>query len=226
MLHKDSVLVIADTHLPWEHPHYLDFCLQIQQRVKCKIVVHIGDLVDNASMSLKYDADPDLPSPKDEIQKARKHLDPWFKAFPRVFLCLGNHDRRVDLKGRHVGLPSEVFNPFREIWGLPNGWKDAFSWEIDGVIYQHGTGLSGDQAHIKAAQNNRQSTVIGHTHSVASTNYLVSEKDRILAMNVGCGIDRKQLAFQYGRDFLKKPVLACGVVTDRGRYCQVFPMAL
>lgn len=220
---KDHVLVIGDTHLPWEHPNYLEFCLQIQNRVKCGTVVHIGDLVDNHSMSLKYNADADLHSPKDEIEKAREHLKDWFKAFPRVFLCLGNHDRRVDLKGRHVGLPSEVFKPFREIWDLPKDWKDAFSWNIDGVVYQHGTGLSGDQAHIKAASLNRMSTVIGHTHSTGAINYLVSNKDRIFGMNVGCGIG-EGLAFEYGRDFLKKPVLGAGVVTDNGKYCQFFPM--
>lgn len=148
----------------------------------------------------------------------------WFKAFPNVLMCLGNHDRRVDLKGKHVGLPRDVFKPFREIWNLPSGWKEDFSHEIDGVIYQHGTGFSGDSAHIKSAQANRQSTVIGHTHSVLATDYMVSEKDRIFGMNVGCGIARKTYAFSYGRDFPKKPVLGCGVVTDKGKYCQVFPM--
>jgi hypothetical protein len=45
-------------------------------------------------------------------------------------------------------------------------------------------------------------------------------------MNVGCGCDASKLAFAYGKDFLKKPVLACGVVTDKGKYAQVFPMDL
>ena len=90
----------------------------------------------------------------------------------------------------------------------------------------HGTGFSGQYAHIRAAEANRQSTVIGHTHSTAASNYLVSENDRIFAMNIGCGIDRKTYAFEYGRDLPKKPVLACGVVTDKGKYCQVFPMDL
>ena len=165
-------------------------------------------------------------SPADEIRQAREALVWWYSAFPEVFLCRGNHDRMVDRKGRTTGLPDEVFRPFRDIWRLPKGWKDAFSWEIDGVRYTHGTGLSGENAHIKAAQMNRQSTVIGHTHSTGATNYLVSEKDRIFAMNVGCGIDRKSYAFEYGRDFTKKPVLGCGVVTDHGRYCQFFPMSI
>lgn len=188
--------------------------------------MHIGDAVDNHSMAISHDVDPNMRSPKDEINEARKHLEKWFKAFPNLFFCLGNHDRRVDLKGKHVGLPDICFKPFRDIWGLPRGWKDAFHHEIDGVLYTHGTSLSGDQAHIKAAVMNRQSTVIGHTHSVAAVNYLVSRRDRLLSMNVGCGCDNTKLAFAYGKDFLKKPVLACGVVTDRGKYGQVFPMEI
>ncbi len=132
----------------------------------------------------------------------------------------------VDRKGKTVGLPDEVFKPFREIWKLPKGWQDDFSFEIDGVRYTHGTGLSGDYAHVRAASLNRQSTVIGHTHHSGAINYLVSENDRIFGMNVGCGIDRKAYAFEYGRDFTKKPVLGCGVVTDRGKYCQFFPLEL
>lgn len=223
---KHSVLVIADTHLPFEKKGYLEFCLDIKQRCKCGTIVHIGDLVDNASLSFHHDVDPNGKSPKEEIDEARKSLKNWFKAFPEVFLCLGNHDRRVDLKGKHVGLPECVFRPFRDIWGLPKGWKDAFNHEIDGVRYQHGTGYSGDSAHLKAAYNNRQPTVIGHTHSNAGIGYLANEKDCIFAMNVGSGIDRHKLAFEYGRDHAKKPIISCGVVTDKGKNCQIFTMEL
>lgn len=224
-LHKDHVLVISDTHCPHDHKHAISFCKEVQERVKCGTVVHIGDGVDNSSLSMNHDSDPNGRSPIDEINEARKHLEKWFKAFPRLFYCLGNHDRRVDLKGKHVGLPSVCFRPFKEIWGLPREWNVAFSHEIDGVLYQHGS-LVGDMAHVKTAILNRQSTVIGHTHSVAAVNYLVSNRDRLLSMNVGCLIDRKSLAFEYGRDFLKKPVISCGVVTDRGHLAQVFPMSL
>jgi hypothetical protein len=56
--------------------------------------------------------------------------------------------------------------------------------------------------------------------------YLVSERDRIFGMGVGCGIDRRTYAFEYGRDFNQKPFIGCGVVTDEGKYAQVFPMEL
>lgn len=223
MLRKDSVLVIADTHVPFEHPHYLEFCKEIQERVKCGKVVHIGDLVDNHAINY-YDHNPNGRSPADEMREADNHLEWWFKAFPSLFLCRGNHDSLVDRKSRTVGLPERAFKQFRDIWNLPKGWRDAFSWEIDGVVYQHGTGYAGDNAHLKAAYNNRQSTVIGHTHSAASVGYMANEKETIFGMNVGCGIDKTAYTFEYGRDFRKKPVLSCGVVTDGGKFCQVFPM--
>ena len=222
---KDNILIIGDTHIPFEIPSYLDFCLQIQNRCKCGTVVHIGDLVDNHAISY-HEHDPDGYSPEDEMKKADRRLKYWFFAFKKLFLCRGNHDRLVDRKSKSAGLPKRVFRPFREIWNLPRGWRDDFSFEIDNVRYTHGTGLSGPTAHVKAATQNRQSTVIGHTHSTGAITYLVSDKDRIFGMNVGCGIDRKTYAFEYGRDFVKKPVLGCGIITDKGKYCQFFPMEI
>lgn len=224
-LKKDHILVIGDSHIPFEVAGYLDFCRDIQRRVKCKTVVHIGDLVDNHAISY-HEHDPNGWSPQDEIDISKKRLRSWYKAFPEVFLCRGNHDRLVDRKGKTTGLPSSVFKPYREIWDLPDKWQDDFSFEINNVIFQHGTGYSGDNAHTKAAYNNRQSTVIGHTHSTAAVGYIANEKDCIFGMNVGCGLDRRTFAFEYGRDFRKKPIVACGVVTDNGRFAQVFPMAL
>jgi len=169
---------------------------------------------------------PDGWSPADEMKQVDKHLRRWFKVFPQVFLCRGNHDVLVDRKSKTVGLPSRAFRPYREIWNLPKGWIDDFSFEIYGVRFQHGTGYSGDNAHLKAAYNNRQSTVIGHTHAQSAVGYIANEKECIFGMNVGCGIHRRSYTFNYGKDFKKKPIVGCGIVTDRGKYCQIFPMDL
>ena len=221
-MHKDNILVIGDTHIPFEIDGYLEFCLSIQKRVKCGTVVHIGDLVDNNAISY-HEYNPNGKSPLDEMIESDNHLKDWFKAFPKVKVVLGNHDRLCQRKAITFGLPERCFKSFREIWGLPEDWETDFYYEIDGVKYTHGTGLSGDNAHIKAASQNRQSTVIGHVHHVGAVNYLVSERDRIFGMNVGCVINRKAYAFNYGRDFNKKPVIGCGVVTDCGKYAQFFP---
>ena len=161
-----------------------------------------------------------------EMAEVDKRIKRWVGAFPEMYLCLGNHDRLIHRQAQTIGIPTRAIKSFREMWNLPIGWKEDFSWEFYGVRFMHGTGLSGEKAHIKAANANRTSTVIGHTHSVLGGDYLVSEKDRIFGMNVGCGLDRHRYAFNYGKDLLKKPALGCGVITDRGKYWQVFAMDL
>ena len=220
-----NVLVISDTHLPFELPNYLDFCKQIEKRCKCDKVVHIGDLVDNSSISY-HEHCPDGWSPADEMKVAKKHLVKWFKAFPNVYLCRGNHDCLVSRKGKTAGLPEIVFKPFRQIWEFGSGWRDAFFHEIYGVHFEHGTGYGGKLSHMSAAYDNRQSIVVGYTHSTGGVEYIANNRNCIFGMNVGCGIDRKKYAFRYGKDFRRKPIIGCGVVTDNGRYAQFFPMGL
>jgi predicted phosphodiesterase len=222
---RNSILVIACTHIPFEHRHFLDFALEIYQRVKCDRVIHLGDLVDNHAISY-HEHDPDGKSPADEMAEADKHLKKWFKVFPNLELCLGNHDRMADRKSKTVGLPSRVFKSFRDIWQLPSRWETAYSFEHYGVRFQHGTGYSGDNANIKAASYNRQSTAIGHIHHICTMGYTASEKDCIFGMAVGCGIDRNKYAFAYEKDFPRKPLLGCGVVTDNGEFAQVFKMKI
>jgi predicted phosphodiesterase len=223
---RGSILVIGDTHIPFELPNYLDFCLEIKDRVKCKQVVHIGDLVDLHACSY-HEHCPDGYSPADEMREADKHLQRWFKAFPQgVRVCRGNHDSIISRKGRTHGLPTRVFKPFREMWNLPDNWIDAFEHEISGVRFLHGTQYSGENAHMKAAYDSRMNTVIGHLHSYLSGGYTANSKDKIWGMQVGCGVDRNSYAMDYGKDFKRKPIIGCGVVTDNGRYWQTFPMEL
>lgn len=223
----ETVLTIPDLHIPFHHRNALDFCKRIYKDLKCTKVVFIGDLVDNHAISY-HEHDPDGWSPEDEMKEADKHLQKWFKAFPNALYCLGNHCRMVDRKGKTVGLPSRCFKRFRDIWNLPKGWKDDFSHTINGVKYLHGTAYSGDLAHLRAAHDNRSCVVMGHLHSVCGIDYSANEEDCIWGMSVGCLIDRKTYAFEYGRDFKKKPILAVGIVeyTKHGANPRLFKMDL
>jgi len=127
---NDNVLVIADTHLPFEKKGYLDFCYEVKQKKRCGRVVHIGDLVDLHALSY-HEHDPDGWSPEDEMKATDEHLKVWFKAFPELYLCRGNHDSLVDRKGKTAGLPKRCFLQFRKIWDLPAKWKDDFVWEFN-----------------------------------------------------------------------------------------------
>jgi len=208
---KNNVLVIGDTHEPFCKEGYLEFCQKVQIEYNCGTVVHIGDLVDNHAVSY-HESDVDGRSAGDEYKLALEKCELWYKAFPEVLICIGNHDRLPFRKAFTAGLPKNWLKSYQEMFNSPKGWKWDFIHKVNGVIYQHGTGMSGEMASINAARENRTSTVLGHMHTVCNTRFLASYKDLIFGMNVGCGIDHNKYAFAYGKENTRKPVLSCGVV--------------
>ena len=68
-----NTLIIGDSHIPFTHRNYLDFCKRIHKQFKCQRVVHIGDLVDNNSISY-HEIDPNGWSPAQEMEKFTKSL--------------------------------------------------------------------------------------------------------------------------------------------------------
>jgi predicted phosphodiesterase len=208
-----TVLVISDTHIPFEHPKYLDFCKRIHKTFKCTDVVHIGDLVDNHAISY-HEHDPNGMIPLDEMDETDRHLKGWYKAFPTMLICRGNHDSLVDRKGRTTGLPERCFKDFRDIWKLPKGWVDDWEFELDGVLYKHGLGYGGKRPHALAAIDAGQPCVIGHAHSILAGEFIVTNRTALFGVSVGCGIDRKLYAFRYGKDMRYKPIIGCAVIID------------
>lgn len=219
-----NTLVIGDTHLPFEKPGYLEFCRKVQEDYNCGSVVHIGDLVDNHAVSY-HESDSEGRSAGDEYKLALEKCHKWYKVFPEVKICIGNHDALPFRKAFSAGLPSAWLKSYQQILESPKGWEWDFVHHVNGIIYQHGTGMSGEMAAVNAARENRQSTVIGHLHTVSNIKYMASYKDLIFGMTVGCGIDFEAYAFAYGKQQTRKPVVSCAVVID-GRIPIIIPMEL
>ena len=209
----DNVLIIGDLHLPFEKDGYLEFCKEQEEKYNCGTVIHIGDLIDKHAISY-HEHDPNGNSIGDEHKLALEKAKKWYKAFPNVKICIGNHDALPFRKAFTAGLPSNWLKSYQEMFESPKTWEWKFTHQIKGVIYQHGTGLSGEMASINCARENRQSTVIGHLHTVMNTRFLASYKDLIFGMSVGCGIDHTKYAFAYGKENTRKPVIACVVVLN------------
>lgn len=220
-----NVGVIGDTHIPFEHPNYLSFCKKTFKKHKCSLIVHIGDLVDNHSISY-HEHDPDLLSPKEEWLLTRQKLRDWFKAFPKVKLCSGNHDELPSRKGKTIGLPSYMIRDFKEIYNLPKKWEYQRSYQIEGVKYFHGVGYGGKMAHKNAAIGEMQSVVIGHHHSIAGCEWIANENMLIFGLSTGCGVDKNAKAFSYGNKYPRKPILGCGIVINGGEDAKFIPMPL
>ncbi len=208
-----NVLVIGDVHEPFCKEGYLEFCREMQEKYNCGTVIHIGDAVDNHAISY-HESDPTGMSAGTEFNLAKRRMKRWYHTFPEVRICIGNHDALPFRKLFTAGLPKEWLKSYEELLEAPKSWKWDFVHQHEGVIYQHGTGLSGEMASINAARENRQSTVIGHLHTVCNTRFLASYKDIIFGASVGCGIDHKSYAFAYGKEQTRKPVLACTVILN------------
>lgn len=220
--------IIGDAHLPFEHPHYLEFCLDTFSMWKVNHVHLAGDIVDQHALGF-WEHNPNGHSASDEAQHAKEKLKSWRKRLAscnrgrKKTVSIGNHDARHYRTARRAGIPDMYLRTYSEVWNTPD-WDWRESHIIDGVLYEHGTGSSGKFAALNRAMQKRCSCVIGHVHSWAGVHFHANEFNRIFGMNVGCGIDIDRYAFEYCTPFPIRPVLGCGVVVD-GRYAYFEPMA-
>lgn len=206
------VLVIGDVHAPVTHPMYQKFILDLQDEWKTTTTHFIGDIIDWHGISF-HAAHPECPGPDDEFALTYGCIQTWSQLFPQATVSIGNHDCRINRLAEANGIPSRFIRDYAETWDTPNWvWEDQTI--IDDVLYTHGTGFSGQTPALRAAKNNAQSTVIGHTHSAGGVNWYVTPTFRAFGMDTGCGVDIEAAAMAYGRAFPKKPVLSAGVVLD------------
>jgi len=213
---KDNVLVIGDSHEPFCKEGYLEFCREIQEKYKCGVVVNIGDEIDNCAIS-QYAKDPDGLSAGSEADLALNKIKRWYQTFPIVDVCIGNHSNRMFRLAHEAGIPKRMLKTYEQLWEAPKGWKWRESIDIHGVHYTHGSGMSGSSGALKKATQLRKSCVIGHIHTEVGIQYNVSAIDSLFGMQVGCGIDDKKYAFHYAKDNLKKSIISCGVVLNKGK---------
>jgi len=219
-----TIGIIGDTHEPFCLKGYRDFCYDTFNSFGVDEIIHIGDEVDNAALSY-HEKNPDMPNADREADMAMEAMKKWYKTFPDVRVCVGNHSALPFRQATTVGLPKRMLKTYEEIWEAPKGWEWQLNFTIDEVLYTHGIGAGGANGALKLAMKNRQSTVIGHSHSFGGVNYSASYRDMLFGMNVGCGIDHEHMAFAYGKDFASKPTIGCGIVNE-GHTALFVPMDL
>jgi hypothetical protein len=214
---KENILVIGDLHCPFDQPGYLDFCLKQQEEFQCGTIIFIGDIADFHYSSF-HQSEPNTYGPDQELDLAYQRLADWQRAFPVARITYGNHDLIPYRKGFAGGLAKRTMKTWRELFNAPRGWQFAEKFIIDDVLYTHGV-----NAALARMTGSRMSVVQGHLHTQQYVYWNQSERDRLFAMQVGCGIDSESWAFNYGKQFVKRPVLGCGVVLDKGQVPCVLP---
>jgi hypothetical protein len=209
-----SILIISDTHFPYNHPDTINFLGALKKKYKPDKVVHIGDEIDGHSISF-HASDPDLLSPGDELQTAINRLSPLYKMFPKVDLVESNHGSLVYRKGKVFGLPRNVFKSYREVLQAPKDWHWHFDLTLktslgEKVYFCHGK----TSAHAKLSQSMSMSTVQGHFHERFEIIHWANPNGVFFDMRVGCLIDDDSLAFNYNNTNLKRPIIGCGLIID------------
>jgi len=203
---KKNVLVVGDLHLPFTLEGYLEHCIKVYKKYNCDTVVFIGDILDLHFTSY-HETSTEGYGATQEHDLSVEMLRKWYKAFPKAYVTIGNHDALIYRKAMSAGISKRWIQNYSQVLGTP-GWEWVTDVVIDDVLYTHGT----TNAYTKAKQN-LMSTVQGHLHSQAGIQFYVGAKSRIFGFQIGCGVDMKSYAMEYGRNF-PKPVISCGVVIE------------
>ncbi len=198
------ILVIGDIHAPFELDGYLDFCQETYAKFNCNQVIFIGDIIDNHYSSY-HETDPNGMGGGEELSYAISDVERWADAFPVADVCIGNHDRMIMRKAFTSAIPKEWIKDYNEVLGTHWNWGERFVY--DDVQYVHG---EGGTARTRA-KNDMMSTVQGHIHTQAYSEWMVGRNFRVFGMQVGCGIDANAYASAYAKHF-KKQAIGCGVV--------------
>lgn len=222
-----SVLIIPDMHIPYNHPEYFKFLVDIKAKINPDLVICIGDELDHHAMSF-HDSDPDLDSAGKELIKAREILRALAYIFPEMYLCHSNHGSMAYRRSKASGISKHYLLPYRDVIFadkdkdgniIRNELGSKWYWG-EHIIFNTPRGLvkakhgEGKGLATSDLASERMSVVRGHWHSQFNINYSASSKDLIYCMTVGCGIDNHSLAFEYNKMNNNKPIIGCGVIID------------
>jgi len=205
-LTKDErrILIIGDIHAPFTLEEYLEFCKDTYAAYNCNQTIFIGDIVDNHYPSY-HETSPNGMGGGEELELAIEQIQMWYKAFPKADVTIGNHDRMIMRKAFSSAIPREWIKSYNEVLGVDWNWVDRVVY--DNVQYIHG---EAGTARTKCRAD-LMSTVQGHLHTQAYTEWYVGANFKVFGMQVGCGIDHDSYAMAYAKRG-KKPAIGCGVV--------------
>lgn len=207
---ENRILVIGDLHEPFCLDGYLEFCLEQSEKFNTNRTIFIGDVIDN-HFSSYHETSADGMGGGQELDLSINKIAKWRDAFPKADVIIGNHDRLIMRKAQTSAIPSKWIKSYKDVLEVPE-WNFVERLVIDDVQYIHG---EGGTARTKCKAD-LMSTVQGHLHTQAYTEYVVGQNFKIYGSQVGCGINHKAYAMAYAK-YGKKPAIGCMVVLDNGK---------
>jgi predicted phosphodiesterase len=219
---KRQTLVFSDTHMPFNHPNYLQFLKDTYAKYNCGSVVCLGDLVDHHALS-RHDSEGCAKSPYDELNMALAEVKKYVEAFPYVKMCKGNHDEIIVRQSKTLGIGERFLKTFSELYCIPDTWDIEEEHIINGVLYVHGINCGGKDGALNKSIKECMSVAIGHSHAYAGCKYHANARSLMFGLNTGCGVDIKAYAFTYGAHSVDRPIIGCGVVYNDS-HAEFIPM--
>ena len=227
MYKTKSILVLSDTHFPYQKKEYFKWIKKLRDKIKPTLVIHIGDLVDFHSISQHLHS-AELPNIKYEIENAKKHI----KQLRKIFKCpmpimWGNHDIRIQRLAEKSAMPESFLKNINEILGIDSKWK--WTWHDKLIVALPNKTKVFFTHHFKSnvlasAKELGMSLCVGHQHTKSSIELFTHPLALNFAMCVGSSIEPRHEAFKYAKNFIKRPIISCASIVDS--VPQLHPMFL
>ena len=211
---NNSVLVISDLHIPYHHQDAFEFLKALKKKYKPDIIVNIGDELDHHAISM-HEHNPDLMSAGDELKQSKEYVKDLENIFPEMTLVHSNHSSLVYRRALKYGLPKDYLKSYNEFLGVGNGWAwvdDLTVTLSDGqrCFFTHGMAARALAVSMQFGCN----VVQGHYHSKFSIEYFSNPDKLVWAMQTGCLINQKSMAFDYAKNFKSRFIVGCGMIID------------
>jgi len=207
------ILVISDMHIPYHHKDSFKFLKEIKKQFKPDTIINIGDSIDFHNISM-HQSSPDLPNAGDELRITREYIKELESIFPVVTEVDSNHSSLVYRRAFKYGLSREFMKDYGDFLGTKK-WKwveDITLTMSNGQRCYFTHGKSADV--IKTSQAYSMNTVQGHYHTKFTISYWANPDNIFWAMNVGCLINQKSMAFDYAKNFRTRFIIGCGIIID------------
>jgi len=220
---NSKVLVISDLHIPYHHKDSFNFLKEIKKEFKPDKIVNIGDSLDQHALSF-HDSSPDLYSAGHELQKAKEYIKELEDIFPEVTEVDSNHSSLIYRRALKHGLPRAYLKDYGDFLETKKWkWVDDLTLTLSNgqrCFFTHGR--SADI--LKVSQTMGMSAVQGHYHTKLLISWWANPDNLFFAMNVGCLINQKNMAFNYARNFKTRFILGCGIIING--FPRLLPMVL
>lgn len=210
---NERILVISDTHCPYNHMDTIKFLSAIKDKYSPDKIIHIGDEVDFHAMSF-HPSDASLYSAGDELKKAREVIWQIEELFPRVTVIESNHGSLAYRKALVSGIPKEILRPYKSVLDVKH-WKWVPYLEMTLPNKQPCYFVHGLSANTRTLMTSKMMSAIqGHYHEKFEIVYQGNGERLNFGMTVGCLIDDNSMAFHYNKVFAKRPIIGCGMIID------------